>query len=202
MLRKDTGMNYLEMNHIKKAFGDLEVLKDISIKVPKGQVLAIIGPSGSGKSTLLRCATLLEKMDIVIASFHIPCICPGTKEQNTQALVQVLENPLVDIIGHPDDSRYPVDFETVVRAAKQNNKFLELNNTSLKPDGPRSGARENDLCMLKLCMEHGVMITLGSDAHVEEDICNFSYAEELLKEVHFPDQLIENLDLDRFTALL
>lgn len=82
-------------------------------------------------------------------------------------------NPLVDIIGHPDDSRYPVDFETVVRAAKQNNKFLELNNTSLKPDGPRSGARENDLCMLKLCMEHGVMITLGSDAHVEEDICNF-----------------------------
>ena len=146
--------------------------------------------------------TLLEKMDIVIASFHIPCICPGTKEQNTQALVQVLENPLVDIIGHPDDSRYPVDFETVVRAAKQNNKFLELNNTSLKPDGPRSGARENDLCMLKLCMEHGVMITLGSDAHVEEDICNFSYAEELLKEVHFPDQLIANLDLDRFTALL
>ena len=141
-------------------------------------------------------------MDIVIASFHIPCICPGTKEQNTQALVQVLENPLVDIIGHPDDSRYPVDFETVVRAAKQNNKFLELNNTSLKPDGPRSGARGNDLCMLKLCMEHGVMITLGSDAHVEEDICNFSYAEELLKEVHFPDQLIANLDLDRFTALL
>ena len=43
-------------------------------------------------------------------------------------------------------------------------------------------------------MEHGVMITLGSDAHVEEDICNFSYAEELLKEVHFPDQLIANLD--------
>ena len=78
----------------------------------------------------------------------------------------------------------------------------KLNNTSLKPDGPRSGARENDLCMLKLCMEHGVMITLGSDAHVEEDICNFSYAEELLKEVHFPDQLIANLDLDRFTALL
>ena len=56
--------------------------------------------------------------------------------------------------------------------------------------------------MLKLCMEHGVMITLGSDAHVEEDICNFSYAEELLKEVYFPDQLIANLDLDRFTALL
>lgn len=56
-------MNYLEINHIKKSFGDLEVLKDISLTVKKGEVLAIIGPSGSGKSILLRCATLLETMD-------------------------------------------------------------------------------------------------------------------------------------------
>ena len=64
MLRKDTGMNYLEMNHIKKAFGDLEVFKGHFHKgSQKGEVLAIIGPSGSGKSTLLRCATLLETMD-------------------------------------------------------------------------------------------------------------------------------------------
>jgi len=56
-------MKILEMNHVRKSFGDLEVLKDISLTVTKGQVLAIIGPSGSGKSTLLRCATLLEQMD-------------------------------------------------------------------------------------------------------------------------------------------
>ena len=56
-------MKILEINNCRKQFGDLEVLKDISLSVDKGQVVSIIGPSGSGKSTLLRCATLLETLD-------------------------------------------------------------------------------------------------------------------------------------------
>lgn len=56
-------MNLLEMNHVKKSFGDLGVIQDISLHVGEGEIVTIIGPSGSGKSTLLRCATMLETMD-------------------------------------------------------------------------------------------------------------------------------------------
>ena len=56
-------MKLFEMKHIKKSFGALDVLRDISLEVDKGEVLSIFCPSGSGKSPLLRCATVLETPD-------------------------------------------------------------------------------------------------------------------------------------------
>lgn len=51
----------IEINHLRKSFGENEVLKDINVTVNKGEVVTIIGSSGSGKSTFLRCINLLEK---------------------------------------------------------------------------------------------------------------------------------------------
>ena len=62
-------MAVFEMRNTRKAFGALEVLKDVSLKVEKGEVVSIIGPSGGGKSTMLRCATLLETMDSGTVSY-------------------------------------------------------------------------------------------------------------------------------------
>ena len=54
-------MAVFEMRNARKAFGALEVLKDVSLKVEKGEVVSIIGPSGGGKSTFIRCLNLLEQ---------------------------------------------------------------------------------------------------------------------------------------------
>lgn len=56
-------MKLLEVNNLKKSFGELEVLKNISLTVEEGQVISILGPSGSGKSTFLRCISMLETVD-------------------------------------------------------------------------------------------------------------------------------------------
>lgn len=60
-----TDKNLLEIRHMRKAFGELEVLKDISLSAREGEVVSVIGPSGSGKSTLLRCAAMLDRKSVV-----------------------------------------------------------------------------------------------------------------------------------------
>lgn len=144
----------------------------------------------------------LKQMDVVIASLHTPCIKPGSVQENTKALVAALKNPYVNIIGHPDDGRYPVDMEQIVATAKEEHKLLELNNHSLDPSGTRVGAEENDILMLKYCMEYQQPVIMGSDAHCIWDIRNHDLAVSLIEKVGFPEELVVNRSKEEFLTYI
>ncbi|MBQ2879437.1 MAG: phosphatase, partial [Anaerotignum sp.] len=145
---------------------------------------------------------VLSRLDLAIASLHVPCITPGSRKENTRALLKVMENPYVDIIGHPGDPRYDVDFREVFRQARETGTLLEINNASLIPGGFRDGSQENVKELLRMSMEDGVSVVLGSDAHFYTGIGDFSHALHLLKEVGFPAELVLNTEPVRFLAAL
>ena len=140
---------------------------------------------------------LLEKLDYSIASLHEPCYKSGTSAENTRAYLGAIENPLIHIIGHPDDSRFPVDYDTLVSAAAENHTLLELNSSSLHPLSARMNAGENYRTMLELCKRYRASIIIDSDAHTEADVGNHERALGLIKEVNFPEELIVNSSLNK-----
>lgn len=146
---------------------------------------------------------VIKELDIAIASMHIPCY-KGEKTEAaiTHAYMNVMDNGAVDIIGHPDDGRFPVDMKTFVKKAKETGTLLEVNNSSLRPEGFRQNTWENCRNMLNECKKQRAMIVLGSDAHVDADIAEFPYSYKLLEEVDFPEELIANVTFEKLKACL
>lgn len=147
--------------------------------------------------------SVIRGLDIAIASIHPPCYGESRgKELNTQAYVNAMQKDYIDIIGHPDDGRYPVDYEVLARAAKETGTLLEVNNSSLRPGGFRMNSYENALEMLGWCKKFGTMITLGSDAHADVDIVNTEFSAKLLEEAVFPEELVANVSLKKLKSVL
>ena len=140
---------------------------------------------------------IIEKtLDIRIAGIHLPCYEVGTVTQNTNAYVKAIENPMIDIISHPDDSRIPIDYETIVDAAKENHTLLEINNSSLDSLSSRVGAWQNLQIMLQMCEEKKVPVVAGTDAHFSSAVGVFDHVEVLLEEMNFPEELVVNRSVD------
>ncbi|MGL4534416.1 MAG: phosphatase [Fusobacteriaceae bacterium] len=196
---KEKGLKYLGMSeHAPEMPGGAHLFYFSNIRVVPRKVDGVILLRGCEVNILDYNGNIdlpereLNVIDYAIASLHPPCIEPGTVEENTNAIINVMDIEKVKIIGHPDDSRFPLDYKKLVLAAKEKDVLLEINNSSLKPLSFREGARENVKVMLELCKEMKAKIILGSDAHISYSVGDFQYAEELLKELCFPDELVVN----------
>lgn len=144
----------------------------------------------------------LKCLQYAIASIHGSIYTVGSRQENTHAYLCAMENPYVRIIGHPDDGRYPVDYEAIVRQAKATGVLLEVNNTSLAPNCFRQNARENYKKMLDWCQKLEVPVVLDSDAHITYDVGNTCYTLPFLKEIGFPEELVANTDLNKLKRMI
>ncbi|MBP7250441.1 MAG: phosphatase, partial [Selenomonas sp.] len=139
-------------------------------------------------------------LDYATASLHDICIDPGSTEENTAALIGAMNNPRVNIIGHPDNPCYPVDFDALARAARDHHVLLELNNSSYRPGGSRQGSWEKGKELLAACKQYGTTVILGSDAHIDLDVGAHERSQELLAACAFPEELVINRDPEAFKA--
>lgn len=145
---------------------------------------------------------ILARLDYVIASMHNPVKKPGTLVENTTAYIEAMKNPYVRIIGHCDDEKYPVDYLAIVKAAMKYDVLLEINNSSLSPDGYRGDTRFNDLMILNLCKHFHYPVLFASDSHGTKHVGDFTYALELAQLADMPEPLIMNYSLKAFKCFL
>lgn len=146
--------------------------------------------------------SILKELDYVIASVHMPVKKPGTIEENTAAYINAMKNPYVCIIGHCDDERYPIDHLTLVRAAMEHHVLLEINNSSLSPEGYRGDTRFNTLMILNLCKHFHHPVLMSSDSHGTAHIGDCGYAQEMVRLAEMPAELILNYSPAKFKSFL
>jgi len=139
----------------------------------------------------------LKRLDWVIASLHAVCIKPGTREQNTNAVIGAIKNEFVDVIGHIGNPHYEVDYDRITDAAATYNKIIEVNNHSFNPNSGRGGSAENCERVIRLCMEKNIRVTVSSDAHFAALLGRFDSAMELLEKAAFPEELILNTNAEK-----
>jgi len=143
----------------------------------------------------------LEVLDFAIAGLHGFVLRPGSKTQNTDAVINTINNKYIDMISHPDNPSYPIDYEVFIKETGRLNKIVELNEHSIWYR-LHKGAKEKALKILELCKKHEVRIAVSSDAHICLNVGECNTAVAVLNEADFPQELIVNLTKERFDSFL
>ena len=158
----------IELQHLKKSYDEVEVLKDINFTISKGEVLSIIGSSGSGKSTMLRCINLLEKPTGGDILYHGESILSSKFNQNKfrskvgMVFQQFYLFENMSVMDNCTVAQIKVlnrDKESAIKEAK---KYLELvgmiDHAHKKPSMLSGGQKQRVAIARALCMNPEVLL--------------------------------------------
>ena len=161
------------------------------VEVLSGVEANILDPNG----TLDVPVKVLGKLDIVLAGFHEDTGYTGTGiEDNTRALIAVLNNPLVDIIVHPGNPKFPIDIDKVVQVARQTEKILEINNSSFSISRLGSSAICQEI--IHKAAQNGNYLVINSDAHSSFEVGKTEKALEVVQQAGIESNKILNTSVN------
>lgn len=186
-------------------FGNLRVLPEeiAGVRVLKGVEANIINENGEVDLD----SYYLKRLDVVLAGFHEHCFPYQDKANCTTAMLKAMDNPFIDIIVHPGNPEFPVDYEAVVSKSAEKGIPLEINNSSFC--GSRRGSEHNCRQLARLIARYGSPMVIGSDTHFAPDVGNFDIALATVLEAGVKEEQILNTSvkkvmdyLDRKNSLL
>lgn len=144
--------------------------------------------------------SVIASLDYAFISMHPPVFT--AKTACTNAYINAMKHPGVRFLGHPDDGRFPVDYERLLSACAEYHVYPEINNASLMPDAYRRSGYENSIKILSLCKKMQLPVLLSSDSHGREHIGDMKFIFPLLEECEFPAELIINRSVAFLMELL
>lgn len=144
---------------------------------------------------------VLKRQDIALASIHVTTYKNVGIEENTKNVLKIMDNPYIDILAHPDDSKMPIDYEQIVSKCAENGMIMEVNEHSYRSH-LRENCEENVKTYLQLCKEKHVYVTIGSDAHWIDRVGVHNLAEEVMHKVDFPEELVLNSNAEKLIEYL
>ncbi len=165
------------------------------VKLLKGAEVNILGKSGEIDLK----GFALECLDLIIASIHNPTYADRDAEDHTETWLNVMENPYIDILGHPGRDNYYFDVEAVTKKAKEKNICIELNEHTLV-----KSQKSDDFCreIALACKRNGTKVVINSDAHFCTEVGVYEKVPKMLEEIDFPEELIMNTNASRFIKYL
>lgn len=174
-------------------FSNQAVIPDqlFGVRVLKGIEANVVDRQGTLDLDKFR----LAKLDIVLAGLHTLCAPRGSRQENTEMMINTMKNPWVDVIVHPGNPEYEVDEEAIVKAAVEHDVALEINNSSLTVS--RRGSADHCNNIACLAKRYGAKILLGSDSHFALSVGIFDQALQLLTKNDISGEFVLNTSVER-----